>query len=69
MEGGGGSTNRMREKTTSGSLLNAREGVVVEIYLQLAFAHEGSGRRRNGGKAIVVNVQLAFACEGRLRGA
>jgi hypothetical protein len=59
----------MREKTTSGSLLNAREVVVVEIYLQLAFAHEGSGRCRNGGKAIVVNVQLAFACEGRLRGA
>ena len=57
----------MREKTTSVSLLHAREvrgGAAplkceenlareveeAEIHLQLAFAHKGGGRRRNGGK-------------------
>ena len=57
----------MRDKTTSVSLLHAREVrgraaplkceenlarevEEAEIHLQLAFAHKGGGRRRNGGK-------------------
>jgi hypothetical protein len=42
--GGGGAAPLKCEKNL------AREVEETEIHLQLAFAHEGGGRRRNGGK-------------------